>query len=196
VIERSYVVAGKEIEVGFYHDRSGTRAAGNVKCHELPRLPKGLAEKLEKLEAEASGTRERFECWAWESAVTSWWEWAAGRAEELELGAVYSYGRSGGYIGLDAFSEERVEGIVLDVNDGCKNCQEPYGEHCDGKCLFEPTRYTPANEKAFRVLTNLTRFLRECEESVRGEGAIATLTEEMKFYIEAEWEERMQTKRR
>jgi hypothetical protein len=126
----------------------------------------------------------------------SWWDWAEETARELGLGTVCSYGASGGYVGLDAFSEERVDRLVLEVNEDCKNCREPYDTHCDGKCLFDCTHFAPAKEDAYRTLQDLVRFLRECEESVRGEAAVARLTEELRCFVDAEWEERMAKRRR
>lgn len=170
-------------------------AAANIKLHTWPEPDSAHTEKLEQMQESDWLSEDRWRSeqnYAWEDAAAEWWEWSKQKAKDWGLGRVYSTGRQGGYIVLDAFPESRV----VDLEDGargdkCVHCRTYYVAHARGKCLYGPTMYEahmPPDRGSQASLLEVIRFLKQCERSVKL-WAAANYTYQLEWRIDQLWEE-------
>ena len=169
-------------------------AAANVKLYHRGKLPQKYQKKLERLYAVKETTEGAFENWVWEAFQEHWWEQFKEDAEEQDLGKVYSAGRSGGWLVLDAFHRSRIEQLVEHAQISCWHCKKTFGFHAgkDHHCLFAATCFESADydettyseiEESAALLVKVATFLKKCEDNVRN-FAPADFVYNQKFIID------------
>lgn len=113
------------------------KLALNVKVRTY-KLPTTTQERLSKFPEKQ---RDKIIREAEENAREEWWAWAQDHASELDLGILYSGGRSGGWMMFNGYRSSDPEEWVYQYERECDNCGMAYEEHAEEKCLFDSTNF-------------------------------------------------------
>lgn len=103
-------------------------------------------------------------------AREDFWNWAKERADELDLEKLYSDGRSGGWMILPSFTSYSLEVLQFDLENTCLYCDLDFGNHADGKCLYNAGTFTPDYASGLNTLDRLEQFSKDILAALEGVG--------------------------
>lgn len=202
-MEYTFVVGSQQYEISTYCVRHNAFASANVKLRDYGRLPVKYQRKLDRLYKLGHTDEVRFNNWVWEDFQRSWWERFQEDATEAGLGKVSSGGRSGGWLLLDAYSQECVSDLHRVATVICDKCNQIFSSHVgpNHQCLFASTFFTFEDyddidfkeiTRAANTLVNVATFLKKCEDNVK-QYATADFVYTQKFIIDNLWEQYRET---
>lgn len=138
-------------------------------------------ETLKRLSVFEPSVQNRLLAAAEDAVKEVWWADVRMRAHDLNLGDVYSDGRSGGWLVFKMTFPE-LERRIEEAESSCKHCERPYALHLEGKCPFDSTEFEPENTVPFQLWKDLRVFSQEVKESLKLVGG--SFDEEVQFQID------------